>query len=153
MLTIHTGAGTGTSTAVAVERDRIVAVASGDADVSALRAAYPGARVREWPGELRAGLRWEGALPAAPSPRERVHALLLRGVTALAADALDDDPALGPAAARVGLPFGSPAPLTVGARADFAVFPMSSEDPDAAVGADGVCLATVLGGRLVHRRA
>jgi hypothetical protein len=156
MLTIHTGTGIGTGTesapgrdviGVAVERDRIVAVASGDADVTALRAAYPGARVREWPGELREGLRWEGDLPAAPSPRERVHALLLRGVTALAAGALDDDPALGPAAARVGLPFGAPAPLAVGARADFAVFPLSS------AGSDGVCLATVLGGRLVHRRA
>jgi hypothetical protein len=70
-----------------------------------------------------------------------VHALLLRGVTAVAPTPLRDDPGLGPAAARVGLPVGTPAPLAVGSRADFAVF-----------APDGACLATVLGGRLVHRR-
>jgi hypothetical protein len=137
MLTIHTGTA---GAAVAVERDRLAAVGS-SADADALRAAYPGARVREWLGELRAGLGWQGRLPDAPSPRERVHALLLRGVTAVAAGALDEDPGLAPAAARVGLPLGAPAPLQVGARADFAVF-----------AADGACLATVLAGRLVHRR-
>jgi hypothetical protein len=134
MLTIHTGTN---DEAVAVEGDRVAAVA----DVDALRAAYPGARVREWPGELRAGAGWETALPEAPSPRERVHALLLRGVTAVAPGPLGDDPGLRPAAARVGLPVGTPVPLAVGSRADFAVF-----------ASDGACLATVLGGRLVHRR-
>jgi hypothetical protein len=97
--------------------------------------------VREWPGELRTGRGWEDALPEAPSPRERVHELLLRGVTAVAPGPLGDDPGLAPAASRVGLPVGAPAPLTAGARADFAVF-----------AADGSCLATVLAGRLVHRR-
>ncbi|RAG84422.1 hypothetical protein DN069_17325 [Streptacidiphilus pinicola] len=134
MLTIHTGTN---DDAVAVEGDRIAAVAA----VDALRAHYPGARVREWPGELRPGTGWEVAPPDAPSPRERVHALLLRGVTAVAPGAFNDDPGLGPAAARVGLPVGMPAPLVVGSRADFAVF-----------AADGSCLATVLAGRLVHRR-
>ncbi|MEY9878146.1 hypothetical protein ABH931_007673 [Streptacidiphilus sp. MAP12-33] len=134
MLTIHAGTN---DEAVAVEGDRVVAVA----DVDALRAAYPRARVREWPGELRAGAGWEEALPEAPSPRERVHALLVRGVTAVAPGPLGDDPGLAPAAARVGLPVGSPVPPTAGARADFAVF-----------AADGSCLATVLAGRLVHRR-
>ncbi|WP_042429633.1 imidazolonepropionase-like domain-containing protein [Streptacidiphilus anmyonensis] len=134
MLTIHTGTN---RDAVAVEGDRIAAVA----DVDALRAGYPGARVREWPGELRRGAGWESVLPQAPSPRERVHALLLRGVTAVASGAFDDDPALGPAAARVGLSVGTPAPLAAGSRADFAVF-----------APDGACLATVLAGRLVHRR-
>ncbi|WP_042390783.1 imidazolonepropionase-like domain-containing protein [Streptacidiphilus melanogenes] len=134
MLTIHTGTN---HDAVAVEGDRIAAVA----DVDALRAAYPGARVREWPGELRPGVGWDSTLPQAPSPRERVHALLLRGVTAVAPGSLSDDPGLGPAAARVGLPVGSPTPLHADVRADFAVF-----------APDGSCLATVLGGRLVHRR-
>jgi hypothetical protein len=135
MLTIHAGTN---DDAVAVEGDRIAAVAG----VEALRADYPGARVREWPGELRAGLGWVDPLPQAPSPRERVHALLLRGVTAVASVSLGEDTGLAPAAARVGLPVGAPAPLAVGSRADFAVF-----------AADGSCLATVLAGRLVHRRA
>jgi hypothetical protein len=134
MLTIHTAAN---QHAIAVEGDRIAAVG----DVDLLRADYPGARVREWPGELRPGVGWETALPEAPSARERVHALLLRGVTAVAPGPLGDDPGLGPAAARVGLPVGTPAPLAAGARADFAVF-----------APDGACLATVLAGRLVHRR-
>ena len=134
MLTIHAGTN---DEAVAVEGDRIAAVAA----VDALRAGYPGARVREWPGELRAGLGWVDALPDAPSPRERVHALLLLGVTAVAAGGLAEDPGLAPAAARVGLPVGAPAPLALGSRADFAVF-----------APDGSCLATVLAGRLVHRR-
>jgi hypothetical protein len=139
VFTIHRGTD---GAAVAVDRDRIVAVAGPETDVDALRAEYPGARVREWPGEVRAGEVWDGPLPDAPSPRERVHALLLRGVTAVAGGSLDEDPALAPAAARVGLPVGLPARLAPGARADFAVF-----------AADGGCLATVLGGRLVHRRA
>jgi hypothetical protein len=74
-----------------------------------------------------------------------VHALFAAGSTALPA-ALVTDPADRLAAVRAGVALTGPAAasptLTPGARADLVV-------RDAA----GRCLATVLGGRLVHRRA
>ncbi|MFE2674232.1 imidazolonepropionase-like domain-containing protein, partial [Streptomyces hygroscopicus] len=63
--------------AVAVDGDRIAAIGPLDE----LRRAYPRARVREWPGELGPARVHEGPVPDAPSPRERIHALLRRGGT------------------------------------------------------------------------
>jgi hypothetical protein len=107
-----------------------------------LEAAYPNARVRRWHGTLGPGRLHPGPLPDAPSARERVHALLRTGATAVCAEHLTE-PALRDAASRNGLAVTGRAPeVVVGGRADLAVFD-----------ADGACLATVLAGRLVHRRA
>ncbi|WP_089154795.1 imidazolonepropionase-like domain-containing protein [Micromonospora sp. NBS 11-29] len=126
--------------AVLVDGDRIEAVASLDA----LTGAYPGVRVRRWAGTLGPALVHDGPLPLAPTPRERVHALFRLGAAAVL-DAHVPDPALRAAAARNGvavLSAARPAALVVGGRADLAVFD-----------ADGSCRATVVAGRLVHRRA
>ncbi|MEU1619045.1 hypothetical protein ABZ479_17325 [Streptomyces sp. NPDC005722] len=134
MLTIHSGTD---GTALLVDGGLLAAIGPQDA----LLAGHPGARVRNWPGALRPGLTHEGALPPAPTPRERVHALLLRGVTAVAT--APDDPALRSALDRSGLlPVRRAPSLEPGARADFAVFDEH-----------GTCLATVVAGRLLHRRA
>ncbi|MFJ6196872.1 imidazolonepropionase-like domain-containing protein [Micromonospora sp. NPDC092111] len=126
--------------AVLVGGDRIEAVGS----AAELTRAYPQVRVRRWPGTLGPALVHDGPLPPAPSPRERVHALLWAGVGAVLADQLTD-PAVRAAAARTDVTVldavRTPA-LAVGGRADLAVF-----------ADDGSCLATVVGGRLVHRRA
>ncbi|MEV0153380.1 hypothetical protein AB0H57_06505 [Micromonospora sp. NPDC050686] len=126
--------------AVLVDGDRVEAVAALDE----LLAAYPGVRVRRWAGTLGPALAHDGPLPAAPTPRERVHALFRIGVGAVPAAHLAD-PALRAAAARNGLAVPDrlrPPVLVVGGRADLAVF-----------ADDGACLATVVAGRLVHRRA
>ncbi|WP_229399041.1 imidazolonepropionase-like domain-containing protein [Micromonospora okii] len=126
--------------AVLVAGDRIEAVAPADE----LLAAYPLVRARRWAGLLGPALAHDGPLPAAPTPRERVHALFRSGATVVSAGALAD-PDLRVAAARGGVtlfdPLRPPA-LVTGARADLAVF-----------ADDGSCLATVVAGRLVHRRA
>ncbi|MCW3813793.1 hypothetical protein ONA91_04895 [Micromonospora sp. DR5-3] len=126
--------------AVLVSGDRVEAVAPLDE----LTAAYPEVRVRRWAGTLGPALVHDGPLPPAPTPRERVHALFRRGAAAVLATAVAD-PALRAAAARndvAVLGAARPSALMVGGRADLAVF-----------GADGACLATVVAGRLVHRRA
>ncbi|MBY8873524.1 hypothetical protein K7640_16940 [Micromonospora sp. PLK6-60] len=126
--------------AVLVDGDRVEAVAGLDE----LLAAYPGVRVRRWVGILGPALVHDGPLPPGPSPRERVHALFRAGVGAVPAAHLTD-PALRAAAARNGLAVpdrSGPPVLVAGGRADLAVF-----------AADGTCLATVVAGRLVHRRA
>lgn len=126
--------------AVAVRADRIVAVAP----LAELTGAYAGARVRRWPGTLGPGLLHDGPLPAADTPRERVHALLRRGVTAVLAGHVAD-PALRAAVDRgdlLVLPAAVPPALVPGGRADLAVFD-----------ADGACLVTVVAGRIAHRRA
>jgi hypothetical protein len=126
--------------AVAVDGDRIVAIGP----LAELREAYAQARLRQWPGVLGPGLVHDGPVPDAPSPRERIHALLRLGATAVTA-ANVADPGLRAAAHRNGLAIlGGPRPpaLVRTGRADLAVF-------DAA----GQCVATVLAGRLVHRRA
>jgi predicted amidohydrolase YtcJ len=136
MLTVHVG---DEGTAVAVDGARIAALGPEDEVLT----AYPDARVRRWPGRLGPGLLHEGALPLAPTPRERVHAALTRGATAVQPQALSGDEPLRAAAHRAGLALTGRAPdLAVGARADLAV-----------LAADGTCVATLLGGRLVHRRA
>ncbi|MEV4845703.1 hypothetical protein AB0K20_21120 [Micromonospora matsumotoense] len=126
--------------AVLVDGDRIEAVGP----TGELTQAYPMVRVRRWPGTLGPALVHDGPLPPAPSPRERVHALLQSGVGAVLAAHLTD-PAVRAAAARndvVVLDTARPPALAAGGRADLAVF-----------ADDGRCLATVVAGRLVHRRA
>ncbi|SCE71055.1 hypothetical protein GA0070558_103222 [Micromonospora haikouensis] len=127
-------------TAVLVTGDRIEAVAP----AGELTAAYPGVRVRRWPGVLGPALVHDGPLPPAPTPRERVHALFGLGAAAALADQVTD-PGLRAAAARNGvalLASARPPALVTGGRADLAVF-----------ADDGSCVATVVAGRLVHRRA
>ncbi|WP_431035877.1 imidazolonepropionase-like domain-containing protein [Streptomyces sp. P6-2-1] len=147
MLTLHTAplldAGDGTPAtaggAVAVSGDRITALGP----LAALRATYPGARVREWPGRLAPARVHTGPLPPAPSPRETVHALFAAGATALLVEG-PLGPALREAAVRGGLRLvasAAPTPLAPQARADLCV----TTD-------DGECVATVCAGRLVHRR-
>ncbi|GAB2619715.1 hypothetical protein GCM10027168_59830 [Streptomyces capparidis] len=147
MLTIHaadqvrTADGPAAGGAVLVDGDRITAVGP----VDELAGAHPRARVRRWPGVLVPGLVHTGPLPAAPTPRERVHALLRAGRTAVLASCVASDEELRSAVARAGLtvlPAPGPRTLAAGARADFAV-----------LDAGDACVATVLAGRLVHRRA
>ncbi|MGW3442840.1 imidazolonepropionase-like domain-containing protein [Streptomyces sp. NPDC001076] len=126
--------------AVVVVTDRIAAVGAYDD----LRARFPRARLRTWPGALGPARVHDGPLPAAPSPRERVHAVLKRGATAVL-DRYVDSPELRAATERndvmiVPSPWRLPTIVETG-RADLAVF-------DAA----GACIATVCAGRLVHRR-
>ncbi|MBQ1018798.1 hypothetical protein KBX71_13110 [Micromonospora sp. D93] len=148
MLTLHTAAllrrdrdGEPVSEhAVLVSGDRI----EGVGPLAELTAAYVGARVRRWPGTLGPGLLHDRPLPPAPSPRERVHALLRTGVTAVLVEHLAD-PALRAAAERsdlLVLAIAVAPTLRPGGRADLAVH-----------GVDGTCLVTVVAGRIVHRRA
>jgi cytosine/adenosine deaminase-related metal-dependent hydrolase len=163
--------------AVAVEGDRIAAIGPADE----LAGTYPAARVRHWPGELAPGrcavdaVAWleaayhpdprEVGLPGIPdtepltgealaalemdevrwghSARRGLQRLLRQGVTSVVGPF--GHPAVRNAVQRSGLtvlPAPRPATLSAGARADFAVHT-----------ADGRCLATVLAGRLLHRRA
>ncbi|MFH8468771.1 imidazolonepropionase-like domain-containing protein [Streptomyces sp. NPDC017991] len=125
--------------AVAVEGDRVAATGS----LAELRERFPGARVRSWPGVLGPGLVHRGPVPDAPTPRERVHALLKSGAVAVLAEYVDTAE-LRAAAERTDVVVSAgaaPPVIRPTGRADLAVF-----------GEDGVCLATVCGGRLVHRR-
>ncbi|MFE7031188.1 hypothetical protein ACFU9Y_12830 [Streptomyces sp. NPDC057621] len=125
--------------AVAVEGDRVAATGS----LAELRERFPGARVRVWPGVLGPGLVHLGPVPDAPTPRERVHALLKSGAVAVLAE-YADAAGLRAAAERtdvVVLAGAVPCVIRPAGRADLAVF-----------GEDGECLATVCAGRLVHRR-
>jgi imidazolonepropionase-like amidohydrolase len=125
--------------AVAVDGDRIAAVGT----LAELTARFPAARVRRWPGELTPALVHPGPLPDAPSPRERVHAVLKLGATAVLAEHAAT-PELRAAAGRndvLVLASAHRPALTERARADLAAFDES-----------GVCVATVCAGRLVHRR-
>ncbi|WP_445401899.1 imidazolonepropionase-like domain-containing protein [Streptomyces sp. LE64] len=158
MLTLHTGRelvlawhGPGPALpdgAVAVRGDRIAAVGP----LEDLRERFPGARVRSWPGVLGPGRTHTGALPSAPSPRERVHAVLTTGATGVLA-ARVTDPALRSAAERAGVLVHAVAPehapgtavLVEGGRADLTAF-------GDAPGGGAECLVTVCAGRIVHRR-
>ncbi|MFG3406198.1 hypothetical protein [Streptomyces sp. NPDC048142] len=110
----------------------------------------------------------------AGSVRRGLQRMLRHGTTHVAGPFDADDPALCTALSRSGLvlvppppvrdgppdldPFAAGGdlaatvhgPLTVGGRADFAVFDVPDEAALRAGGA-GACVATVLGGRLVHR--
>ncbi|MFJ9851471.1 imidazolonepropionase-like domain-containing protein [Streptomyces sp. NPDC101150] len=159
--------------AVVVDGARIAAIGP----YEELLAAYGGARVREWDGVLTPGRHEpDGAalLEAAyhPDPREAdelggepltgealaalgmtetrwgasarrgLQRLLAAGTTALTGPFTR--PAVRTAVQRSGLvelPGPAPRALATGGPAHFAVF-----------GEDGTCLATVLAGRLVHRR-
>ncbi|MBY8888575.1 hypothetical protein K7472_27585 [Streptomyces sp. PTM05] len=125
--------------AVVVSGDRIEAVGTLDEAVG----RFPAARVRRWPGTLGPALVHDGPLPDAPSPRERVYAVMRTGAAAVVARHVSE-PALRDAARRSGLRVldaaGTPA-LAPGARADLTV-----------LGDTGECLATVLAGRVLHRR-
>jgi hypothetical protein len=125
--------------AVAVEGSRVAAVGT----LAEVRARFPDARVRRWPGVLGPARLHEGPLPDAPSPRERIHAVLKLGAVAVL-DEYVDSPELRAAAARndvVVLPHTRPTALTQTGRADLAVLDET-----------GACVATVCAGRLVHRR-
>jgi hypothetical protein len=125
--------------AVVVVQDRIGAVGT----YEELREGFPQARVRRWPGSLGPARLHDGPLPEAPSPRERVHAVLKLGAVVVLA-AYVDSPELRAAAERNDVSVVSaprPARLVEAARADLAVFDET-----------GACIATVCAGRLVHRR-
>ncbi|MEV6171264.1 hypothetical protein AB0L99_23885 [Streptomyces sp. NPDC051954] len=149
MLTIHTadevryaweGGESVKDGAVVVEGARVVAVGP----LAELTERFPHARVRRWPGGVLGPARVHDApLPVAPTPRERIHAVLKSGAVAVLAE-YADTPELRAAAARndvVVLTRTRPAAITGNGRADLAVFDESGE-----------CLATVCAGRLVHRR-
>ena len=125
--------------AVAVEGTRIAALGT----LAALQERFPGARVRRWPGTLGPGRVHEGPLPQAPTPRERVHALLKLGAVAVLEEHVGT-PGLRAAAERndvVVLRAARRPALAEAGRADLAV-----------LDGTGACLATVCAGRLVHRR-
>ncbi|MET7569563.1 hypothetical protein ABZT04_13830 [Streptomyces sp. NPDC005492] len=134
MLTIHTADKGG---AVAVEGARIAGVGT----LAEVQERFPGARVRSWPGVLGPARVHEGPLPDAPSPRERIHAVLKMGATAVLAEHVDS-PELRSAAERNDVVIlAAPRPAVLSGRADLAVFDEA-----------GTCIATVCAGRLVHRR-
>ncbi|MFI6617455.1 imidazolonepropionase-like domain-containing protein [Streptomyces sp. NPDC050528] len=136
MLTIHTADEGG---AVAVEGARVVGVGP----LADLEQRFPAARLRRWPGVLGPARVHEGPLPDAPSPRERIHAVLKTGAVAVL-EQYANTPELRAAAARndvAVLPRTHTPVLRETARADLAVFDET-----------GTCIATVCGGRLVHRR-
>ncbi|QFZ78804.1 hypothetical protein GFH48_17995 [Streptomyces fagopyri] len=125
--------------AVAVRGDRVV----GAGPLSELRERFPEARLRRWPGVLGPALVHEGPLPQAPSPRERLHAVLKSGSTAVL-ERYTDTAELRAAAVRneiAVLPRVRESVIVDTGRADLAVFDT-----------DGACVATVCAGRLVHRR-
>lgn len=125
--------------AVLVGRDRVGAVGT----LEELRERFPAARVRVWPGVLGPARVHEGPLPDAPTPRERIHAVLKSGAVAVLAE-YADTPELRAAAERndvVVLPRTQTAAIREVGRADLAVFDET-----------GACVATVCSGRLVHRR-
>ncbi|MDO0935494.1 hypothetical protein QQY66_28900 [Streptomyces sp. DG2A-72] len=149
MLTIHAADevrlvwGSGDSVkggAVAVEGARVAAVGS----LAELTERFPGARVRQWPGGVLGPARvHDGPLPDAPTPRERIHAVLKSGAVAVLEEHADTAE-LRAAAARndvAVLPRTRPTAITENGRADLAVFDEKGE-----------CMATVCAGRLVHRR-
>ncbi|MCX4764195.1 hypothetical protein OG562_25195 [Streptomyces sp. NBC_01275] len=135
--------------AVAVEGGRVAAVGP----LAELVERFPAARVRRWPGVLGPARIHEGPLPDAPSPRERIHAVLKLGAVAVV-EAYADSPELRAAAARNDVlvladpqphpqrqPHPQPPAIRETGRADLAVFDET-----------GACIATVCAGRLVHRR-
>ena len=129
--------------AVAVEANRVVGMGT----LAEVQEQFPDARVRRWPGVLGPALLHQGPLPEAPTPRERMHALLKLGATAVLEEHADT-PELRAAAARNDIivvpptmPVRRPYGFIHAGRADLAVFDES-----------GACIATVCAGRLVHRR-
>lgn len=127
------------SGAVAVDGARVAGIGLLDE----LLDRFPDARVRRWPGVLGPGRVHEGALPDAPTPREQVHSVLKSGAVAVLEE-YAGTPELRAAAQRndvAVLARTRPAAIVEAGRADLSAFD-----------ADGVCIATVCAGRLVHRR-
>ncbi|MEU9369722.1 hypothetical protein AB0D71_34610 [Streptomyces avermitilis] len=125
--------------AVAVQGVRVAATGS----LTELQERFPGARVRRWPGVLGPARVHEGPLPDAPTPRERIHAVLKLGAVAVLEE-YAGTPELRAAAERndvVVLSRGRRTAIVDVGRADLAVFD-----------GEGACIATVCAGRLVHRR-
>jgi hypothetical protein len=125
--------------AVAVEGVRVAAVGP----LAEVQERFPGARVRRWPGVLGPARIHEGPLPDAPTPRERIHAVLKSGAVAVL-DEYVGTAELRAAAERndvVVLARTRRTAIVQLGRADLAVLDES-----------GACLATVCAGRLVHRR-
>ncbi|MFE9675794.1 hypothetical protein ACFYO5_16955 [Streptomyces sp. NPDC006259] len=125
--------------AVAVQGIRVAGVGP----LAELERRFPGARVRRWPGVLGPAHIHQAPLPDAPSPRERVHAVLKLGAVAVLAEHAGS-PELRAAAERndvVVLARARPTAIIQNGRADLAVFDEA-----------GACVATVCAGRLVHRR-
>jgi len=133
VLTIHTADEGG---AVAVEGARTAGVGT----LADVQARFPGARVRSWPGVLGPARVHEGPLPDAPSPRERIHAVLKSGATAVLEKYVDSAELRSAAERNDVLILTHPTAADRG-RADLAVFDEAGE-----------CIATVCAGRLVHRR-
>lgn len=133
MLTIHTADEGG---AVAVDGSRI----AGTGTLPELQQRFPGARVRSWPGTLGPARIHEGPLPDAPSPRERIHAVLKSGATAVLEKYVDSAELRSAAKRNDVLILTHPTVADQG-RADLAVFDETGE-----------CIATVCAGRLLHRR-
>ncbi|MEW2486901.1 hypothetical protein [Streptomyces sp. NPDC048411] len=113
-----------------------------------------------WAGSVRRGLQQmlrHGTTHLAgrfhdPLLRTAVDRSGLTEVSAVAAPGiLVGAPSLDPFAEGHDLPGSVHGPLTVGGRADLAVFDVPDEDALCAAGG-GACIATVLGGRLVYRR-
>ncbi|MER7973951.1 MULTISPECIES: hypothetical protein [unclassified Streptomyces] len=147
MRTIHAaGAVRRTWEAEPVEGDAVVVtgtVVEAVGPLARLTERFPAARVRRWPGVLGPARLHEGPLPEAPSPRERVHALLKSGAVEVLGEHLDS-PELRAAADRndlVVLSGARPPAISESGRADLAAFDET-----------GTCVATVCAGRLVFRR-
>ncbi|MFV5992987.1 imidazolonepropionase-like domain-containing protein [Streptomyces sp. NPDC056231] len=113
-----------------------------------------------WAGSVRRGLQQmlrHGTTHLAgrfhdPAVRTAVDRSGLTEVSAVGAPGiLVGEPSLDPFSEGYDLPGSVHGPLTVGGRADLAVFDVPDEDALCAAGA-GACIATVLGGRLVYRR-
>lgn len=122
----------------------------------------PGGMERaRWAGSVRRGLqhllRYGTTHLAGPFTDPVVRTAVARsGLTEIpappaAALTPGTEPDLDPLTRAVSLADAVFGPLTVGGRADLAVFDVRNEAALYASGA-GVCVATVLGGRLVHRR-
>ncbi|MER5434256.1 hypothetical protein [Streptomyces sp. NPDC002588] len=125
--------------AVVVEGAQVVAVGP----LAEVRERFPGARVRSWPGVLGPARVHEGPLPEAPSPRERIHAVLKSGAVAVLAEHTGSADLRAAAARNDVTVLSAPRPTAITdlGRADLAVFDEA-----------GTCVATVCAGRLVHRR-
>ncbi|MBE4736900.1 hypothetical protein [Streptomyces caniscabiei] len=126
--------------AVVVDGTRVVGMGT----LAEVQERFHGARVRHWPGVLGPGRVHKGPLPEAPSPRERVHAVLKAGGVAVL-EQHAHTPELRAAAERnhvAVLPSPSPPTIVELGRADLAVFDEAGD----------ICLATVCAGRLIHRR-
>jgi cytosine/adenosine deaminase-related metal-dependent hydrolase len=134
----------------------------GDAPVSGLRfdalAMDPARRAASVRRGVQRMLR-HGTTAVATGPDPLLREAVTRvGLVLLPTPAtLPPHPDLDPLAAGADLDAAIHAPLTVGARADFAAFavPAAPHLPGAGLAAHGAatCVATVLGGKLVFRRA